>query len=95
MKRKKYSNGGNVTYYKSLNDLNVSFKSTPNNQSSLIINKPIGNKANINAFYRKNNNLPTEKNINFNVELGKGFSAYGGKTKKQGSYYGISFKKKF
>ncbi len=50
MKRQKYTNGGDVKYYKSLDDLNVSFKSTPNNQSSLIINKPIGNKANINAF---------------------------------------------
>jgi len=95
MKRQKYSNGGDVKYYKSLDDLNVSFKSTPNNQSSLIINKPIGNKTNINAFLKKDKNLPTQKNINFNVELGKGFSAYGGKNKKQGSYYGISFKKKF
>ena len=74
MKRQKYSNGGSIKKYKSLNDLNISFKhtgpeiqpegrKTTNNVSSLIINKPIGNKANVNAFFKKHENLPTQKNI--------------------------------
>ena len=57
MKRQKYSNGGDVKYYKNLNDLNVSFKATPNNVSSLIINKPIGNKTNVNAFFKKHEKI--------------------------------------
>ena len=85
----------NFKFYKSLDNVNVSFLAEPNNASSLIINKPIGKKSYINAFARKQSNLPFEKNINFSLDLGKGFSAYGGKSKNKGPYYGIAFKKKF
>ena len=92
---KKLVDNKNIKFYKSLDNFNVSFLSKPNNKSSLIINKPIGDRGYINAFARKQSNLPLEKNINLSLDLGKGFSAYGGKSKNKGPYYGISFKKKF
>jgi|TARA_R100001443_G_scaffold55710_1_gene66858 hypothetical protein len=102
---KKTVDNENIKFYKSLDNFNVSAKftgpvkpigqRTTNDVSSLIINKPIGDRGYINAFARKQSNLPLEKNINLSLDLGKGFSAYGGKSKNKGPYYGISFKKKF